>query len=266
MKVRRFSLRVFVPCVLGSLSLAFGQAQVAGPAQPSSTVAATMQQGLDALKSNQPQQALDLFEQALKANPNDPAANLLAAAAALNLYKGDLAVKYAETARDLDPGNWKVHTTLVAAYAAADKKEQRDQERSTLRKLHNDPRAPEAMQTNGFLLELFPMKQYKVEAIEYFQPVEKFHIYYRFVIRNSAGKRVWQMDVESNDFDQNSWAKAHPDEAAVGKRQFQLVGEDRDLHMDYRMFSGKPDYDMIRAQVVEVIKEQSTPFPGEAQQ
>jgi len=229
--------------------------------QPS--VAEMTEKGLEALKANQPQQALDLFEQALKVNPNDSAANLLAATAALNLYKGDLAVKYAEKARDLDPDNWKVHTTLVAAYAAAGKKDLRDQERETLRRLHDDPHAPDAMQTKGFLLEMFPIKQYKVEAIEYFHPVDKFHIYYRFLIRNVTGKRVWQIDVESNDFDQNSWAKAHPDEAAAGKRQFQLVGQDRDLHADYQMLSGTANYDTMRAQVVQVIQEQTAPFPGE---
>lgn len=225
--------------------------------------AAITQQGLDALKANQPQQALDDFQKALQANPDDAAANLLAASAALSLYKADLAVQYAEKARQIDPDNWKVHTTLVAAYAAAGKKAQRDQEREALRKLHDDPHAPEAMQTAGFLLEMFPIKQYRIEAIEYFRPVGKFHVYYRFLIRNAQGKRVWQIDVESNDFDQKSWAGAHPEDAAAGQRQFQIVGDDADIHTDYRMFSGAPDYDTIRAQVTNVIQAQTVPFPGE---
>jgi tetratricopeptide (TPR) repeat protein len=245
---------------------AFAQEQNASPASPQPTAGAAAEKGLDALRANQPQQALDQFQLALKENPNDAAANLLAATAALSLYKNDLAVKYAENARELDPNNWKIHTTLVAAYAGAGMKQQRDQEREMLRKLHDDPNAPDAMQTKGFLLEVFPVKRYRVEAVEYFHPVEKLHIYYRFVIRNAAGKRVWQIDIESNDFDQNSWAKAHPDEAAAGKRQFQIVGEDRDVHMDYHMFSGTPDYDMIRAQVAGVIQEQTAPFPGETSQ
>src|SRR5271170_4981107 len=240
-----------------------GLRQDAPATETPSSAASTTEKGLAALKANQPQQALDLFERVLQANPNDAAANLLAATAAVSLYKGDLAVKYAEKAREVDPNNWKVHTTLVAAYAAAGKKEQRNQEREILRKLHDDPHAPDAMQTRGFLLEMFPVKQYGIEAVEYFHPVDKFHIYYRFLIRNAEGKRVWQIDVESNDFDQNSWARAHPDEAAAGKRQFQLVGEDQDLHMDYRMFSGTPDYDAIRAQAVDVIQAQTAPFPRE---
>ena len=252
--------------VLVAVSITARAQETAQPAPTQPSVAEITQRGLDALKANQAQQALDFFEQALRSDPNDPAANLLAATAALNLYKGDLAVKFAEKARELEPDNWKIHTTLVAAYAAAGRKEQRDQEREVLRKLHDDPHAPDAMQTKGFLLEMFLVKEYKVEAIEYFHPVDKLHIYYRFIIRNAAGKRVWQIDVESNDFDQSSWAKAHPDDAEAGKRQFQLVGQDRDLHVDYHMFSGTPDYDSIREHIVQIIREQTSPFPGETAQ
>jgi tetratricopeptide (TPR) repeat protein len=237
----------------------------AGPQPSVSSTTSTEEQGLAALHANQPQQALDSFEQVLKTNPNDAAANLLAASAAVSLYKGDLAVQYAEKALQLDPKNWKIHTTLVVAYAQAGKQEQRDEERAILRKLHSNPNAPDAMQTSGFLVDLFPVKQYRVEAVEYFQPVGKFHIYYHFIIRNQAGKGVWQIDAESNDFDQKSWAQAHPDEAAAGDRQFQLVGDGGGVHTDYNMFSGKPDYDKIRAQVVAIVQAQTAPYPGEGQ-
>ena len=242
-------------------ALSFAQTAPAAPPVPAASTLS--EQGLAALKANHSQEALDDFQKALAAEPNNVTANLLAATSALNLYKGDLAVQYAESASRLDPGNWKVHTTLVAAYAAAGKKAQRDEERAALRKLHDDPNAADAMQTSGFLLEIFPVNQYRVEAIEYFKPVGKFHVYYHFVLRNAQGKRVWQIDAESNDFDQKSWAAAHPEEAAAGKRQFQLVGEDAGVHTDYSMFSGAPDYDAIRAQVVKVIEQQTAPFPGE---
>jgi tetratricopeptide (TPR) repeat protein len=253
--------------ILSCFPTAYGQAAPSNPPAPAAPAAAPQasptEDGLAALRANRPQAALDDFQKALQANPNDAAANMLAATAALSLYKGDLAVQYAEKARQLDPDNWKVHTTLVAAYAAAGKKVQRDEERETLRKLHADPHAPDAMQTSGFLLEIFPVKQYRVDAIEYFQPVGKLHVYYRFILRNAQGRRVWQIDAESNDFDQKSWAAAHPGDAAAGKRQFQLSGQDADLHTDYRMFSGLADYDLIRAQVVGVINAQTGPFPGE---
>jgi tetratricopeptide (TPR) repeat protein len=249
-----------------SLLLALALVVPAALAQPSAQPAGpTTEQGLAALHANQPRQALDIFEQVLHANPNDAAANLLAASAAVSLYKGNQAVAYAEKALQLDPKNWKVHTTLVVAYSEAGKKEQRDQERATLRKLHDDPNAPDAMQTSGFLLDMFPAQsssgQYRVEAVEYFHPVEKFHIYYRFIVRGSDGKPVWRIDAESNDFDQDSWARAHPGEAAQGKRQFQIVGDGGGVHTDYTMFSGAADYDKIRAQVEAIIQAQNAPFP-----
>jgi hypothetical protein len=188
---------------------------------------------------------------------------LYAAGAALELYQGDVAVQYAEKAKQLDPDNWKVHTTLVAAYAAAGRTQERNAERELLRKLHADPKAPDAMQTSGFLLEMFPVKKYRVDAIEYFQPIDKFHIYYRFIIRNQQGKRVWDIIAESNDFDEKSWEQAHQQQAAAGERQFQLVGNGGDVHVDYRMFSGKPAYDATKALVVQILNAQTAPFPGE---
>ena len=224
---------------------------------------ATVEQGVDQLKNHQPQQALATFQQVLAGNPNDVATNLYAAGAALDLYQGELAVKYAEKARQLDPDNWKVHTTLVVAYAVAGRTTQRNAERELLRKLHADPKAPDAMQSNGFLVDMFPVKQYRIEAVEYFQPLGKFHIYYRFLIRNQQGKRIWTISAESNDFDEKSWEQAHAQQATDGERQFQMVGEGDDSHVDYRMFSGKPVYDGVKAQVLQILNAQTAPFPGE---
>ena len=235
----------------------------ASPAQNTPPPQPTAQQGLDQLKNHQPQQALAIFQQLLQANPNDVAINLYAADAALQLYQADKAVPYAEKARQQDPNNWKVHTTLVVAYAMAGRTAQRDAERDVLRKLHADPKAPEAMQSNGFLVDMFPVKQYRIEAIEYFQPLGKFHIYYRFIIRNQQGKRVWTINTESNDFDEKSWEQAHAQQVADGERQFQMVGESGNKHVDHRMFSGKPLYDSVKAQLLQILNAQTAPFPGE---
>ncbi len=218
---------------------------------------------MEALKARQHQQARADFQHALAQSAGDAGLHLLAASGALEGYNGKLAVQCAGRARQLDTKNWKVHTTLIAAYAAAGDTGRRDSERAMLRRLHSDPAAPDAQQTSGFLVEIFPVKQYRVDAVEYFTPVEKFHIYYRFVVRPAAGRRVWQIDAASNDFDQRSWAAAHAQQAAAGERQFQLTGSYGDTRTDYRMFSGSPDYDRIRAMVVQIVSSQTTPFAGE---
>ncbi len=228
------------------------------PSSAGATAALTL--GMAALKAEQPKQALQDFQHVLQADPNNTSANLLASTAAVETFQGQLAVQYAEKAKQLDPRNWKIHTTLVAAYSAAGMAKQRDQERALLRQMHeNGP--PDARLATGFLLEMFPVGPYRVDAVEYFEPMGRFHTYYRFLVRRADGKRVWEVDVESDDFDQKSWAQANPAEAAVGNRQFQITGhgEDAGNSVDYRMFSGRPNYDNIRVMVVEILRTRGVP-------
>uniref|UniRef100_A0A372ITU6 Uncharacterized protein n=2 Tax=Paracidobacterium acidisoli TaxID=2303751 RepID=A0A372ITU6_9BACT len=251
---------------VAAVALFAGMQASAQSAAPAAQTRQKIDQGIADLKAGQDAQALAVLREAIAADPGNEAVLLLAADAALNLYQGPVAVQYAEKARAIDPNDWKIHTTLVAAYAAAGMRPQRDAERMLLRKYHSDPTAKDAEQTSGFLLEIFPVKQYRVEAVEFYRPVEKMHIYYRFLIRDQGRKRVWSIDAESNDFDETSWAKAYPKQAAEGQRQYQLTGHGTSINLDYRMFSGNPDYDTIRAMVVKIIEQQTAPFPGEAKQ
>jgi tetratricopeptide (TPR) repeat protein len=236
-----------------------------GPAAPTAVPGAgttnpTLSLGMAELQANRARQALIDFQEVLKTNPGDTAANLLASTAAVELFQGQLAVQYAEKARQLDPRNWKIHTTLVAAYSSAGMKQQRDQERTLLQELHRTG-AADARVATGFLVEMFPLGNYRVDAIEYFEPMGKFHTYYRFLVRRQDGHRVWEVDVQSDDFDQKSWAAAHATDATAGERQFQLTGHgDDNQEVDYRMFSGQPDYDDIRVMVVEALR--SHPIPA----
>lgn len=226
---------------------------------------------LAALRSGQSAQALAELQRILAADPSNVAANLYAATAALELYNGPLAVQFAEKARQLDPHDWKVDTTLVAAYAAAGEKDQRDALRAQLRQLHSSPGPADvdARAAHGFLLEMFPAmyhpsagpaETYHVDAIQYFEPVGELRTYYRFLIRRPTGPRLWEIDVQSNDFDEDSWARAHAAEAASGLRQFQLNGHsDTGEEVDYRLFTGKDDYDAFRAMVVGILTTQPLP-------
>lgn len=248
---------LLLACLAGPFSL--GQVQTAPPpiplvGLPSAGGGPTLAQGMAALKENQAREALNDFQRVLVSDPNNVAASLLASTAAVELFQGPLAVQYAEKAEKLDPGNWKIHTTLVAAYAGAGMKQQRDHERTLLRELHGTG-APDVRLATGFLVEMFPVGADRVDAIEYFEPVGRFHTYYRFLVREPTGKRVWEIDAQSDDFNQKSWAEAHPTEAAAGDRQFQITGQGDDGNtVDYRVFSGKPDYDNVRVMVVEALR------------
>jgi tetratricopeptide (TPR) repeat protein len=232
-------------------------------AAPQQQINAELDNGLAYLKGNQPEKALAAFQRVLQSDPDNATANLLAASSALNLYMADVAVDYAERARQLAPDDWRVDTTLVTAYAAAGNTKERDAVRAKLVALHASPNAPDAMKANGFLLDLFKVGKYRVEVVQYFRPIGKFHTYYRFLVRSQAGKRLWEYELQSDDFEQKSWAEAHPQEAAAGGRQYSLESDTGDTHTEYRLFSGDPGYDMVRAVVVRLLQERTTPFPAE---
>jgi tetratricopeptide (TPR) repeat protein len=233
------------------------------PEAAATSQTAGIDEGLRYLKSGQPDKALAAFEAVLQSDPDNATANLLAASAALNLYQGDVAVTYAEKARQLAPNDWRVDTTLVTAYSSAGKTKERDAERARLIALHESADAPDAMKANGFLLDMFRVKDYRVEAVQYFKPLGKFHTYYRFVVRSHAGKRLWEYDLQSDDFAQKSWAEVHAQEAAAGGRQYELESDTGDTHTEYRLFSGDPGYDAVRAVVVELLQSRTTLFPAE---
>lgn len=222
-----------------------------------------MQQGLAALHANQPQQALTLFQQAIAADPQDAAANLLAASTEITLFAPADAVRYGERALALEPGNWKVHTTLVTAYAMAGDVPHREAERGFLRKAHDNPALPDARATSGFLLDTFKAGMYNVDAVEYFKPLGKYNTYYRFLVRNNAGARVWTIEVNSDSLKQVSWAQEYPRPAKEGQRQFQIESAPGETHVEYRTFSGAPGYDYVKSQVVKILAAQAAPFPPE---
>jgi hypothetical protein len=119
------------------------------------------------------------------------------------------------------------------------------------------------MKANGFLLDLFKVKKYRVETVQYFKPIGKFHTYYRFLIRNMAGKRLWEYELQSDDFAQKSWASAHVQEAVTGGREYTLESDFGGSHVEYRLFSGNPTYDEVRAAVVQLLTDRTEPFPAE---
>ncbi len=273
--IRTGSVAVFALVMLVALTCvgqepATPPAPVQPPPQPPAQATeqasgnADLDEGLKYLRNNQFDKALASFQKVLNADPENATANLLAASAALNLFQGDGAVTYAENARRLAPNDWRVDTTLVTAYAVDGKTAERDAVRAKLVALHNSPDAPDAMKANGFLLDLFKVKKYRVEAVQYFKPIGKFHTYYRFLVRNMAGKRLWEYELQSDDFAQKSWAEAHAQEAAAGGRQYTLESDFGDAHVEYRLFSGNPSYDDVRAVVVQLLTERTEPFPGEA--
>ncbi len=223
-----------------------------------------LDQGLAALRAREPQQALALFQQALTIDPQSAQANLLAAAAEMDLFDGPDAAHHAERAQALAPEDWRVHTTLVTAYAMAGDLAHREREAAYLRKAHEDGTLPDAKQTAGFLLDRFRAGRWQVDAVEYFRPLGRYNTYFRFLVRDDKGVRVWVIEGNSDSLNQASWAQSYPRQAKEGQRQFQIESAQGPDHVEYKTFSGAPSYDYMKSQIAKIVEAHTEPWPGEA--
>lgn len=260
-------------CACWSAFFACGTALAASQsaAAPPSAVAgpppgeqAKIDSALSQMKQHQDAKALDLFGQVLAADPDNAQVNLLAAGAAIENFQPDLALKYAEKAHQLDPNAWQVHLTLLVADAGANRIKERDEERQLVRQFHSDGKHPDATQANGFMVDYFPLKSYRVRAVEYFSPIGKQHFAYRFLVYDQQRTLLWTVTLESDDLDQTSWATAHAELAKRGEREYSLEGYGVETHTTYRNYSGKPSYDDTKADVVKILNEHALPVapPG----
>jgi hypothetical protein len=226
-------------------------------------VQAEFQSGMDALRRHDPTQAMEAFRRAATENPQSYDANMMAASTALSLWQPREAITFGERAQAIDPADWRVATTLVAAYQMVGDKTKRDAERNLLDKAHGADPHGEAQRVSGFLEDRFRVGAYTVDGVEYFAPVGANRIYYRFVVQAKEGGPRWNLDVMSDARNQASWAAANPDKAAAGERQFQLAGADGTRREEYQGWTGRPDFDEVKGHITAMLRERTAPFPGQ---
>jgi hypothetical protein len=237
-------------------------AGAASSSAPKADERAKVSAAMEESRQHQDAKALELYDQVLAEDPGNAPVNLLAAGAAIESLQMDRALRYAQRAQQLDPSDWKVHLTLLVADSGVGRLKDRDEERKLVRQFHEDGKYPDAAQSNGFMVEYFPLKDYRVRAIEYFAPIGKERFSYRFLLYGPERAELWAVALESDDLDQASWAQAHKELAAAGQREYSLEGYGTGKHTTYRSYSGKPSYDEVRADAVKVLSEQIQSVPA----
>ena len=87
---------------------------------------------------------------------------------------------------------------------------------------------------------------------------------------DKAGNLYLTLSIESRDFDQPSFAKNHPKEAAQGLRGFSLdayretglnsAGQRTQTHYTYKFLVGQPSYDTVRQEFISVVNGKTAPI------
>jgi tetratricopeptide (TPR) repeat protein len=248
----------------GTVSAALAQASPQKPAAPPTAaavdpVSAHMSAGADALAAKNYARAASEFQAAVSLAPQNQQAQFWTGQALLYGGESRRAIPYLDAAHKLGLDSVGLHLALVEAYANADDRKQRDQERALLVSWHSDGKHPSLERAEGFRVEFITAGPHHINAFEYFEPTGERHARYRFTVRDSAQiiNAIYVLD--SADEYQADFAKLHPQEAADGKRRFALVkyvglNPEEARPVVYKYYNSEPDYEEVRTDVLRAVK------------
>ena len=243
-----------------ALLLHFGQTEAAPPLQTDQS--ALVKQATDAFNSQHYAQALPLFQRLMKAAPTNDIYAKYAAEAAISAGDTPFAIATLTPIEQRSPDDWQAMSILAHAYALAGNQQQRDAEIAKLVALHDRPGSPLAGHRD-FLLETVKVGDQQVAFYPAFAPWGPYRVHLIARVYDAVGKPGLRITLESGDIDQPAFAKQHPAEAAKGMRAFTLDGYAPDrkddsgaiiqTHFTYAFLVGKPDYDMLRQNILDIV-------------
>jgi hypothetical protein len=256
-----------------------GVAQSSAPVAPQSNTGVTapaatgvdqLAVGNQELQKEQYGDAEKFFADFLSKNPGRLDAQLCLGYAEFGLKKYDEAVKTYKEIIDKNPTGWPALKFLSEVYAAEGKWEDFD---AVQKQLHDAKEKNEAgtYSIGNDEIDLLYVGDERYIVREFYPLSGRSHIRYLFLHVDKQGKADFWITCESDDVDQISFAKMHPDLAAQGKRSFSLdthsapvkqpnggMTQSQGLIKFY--WDGEPTYEMVRADVLGSLQHKTSPM------
>lgn len=215
--------------------------------------------------------AQKFFTAYLRDNPSNLDALVLAGSAFFELKQYEDAAQSFLAAIKLQPSLWGAHKNLVIVYAAQGKWTEFDRERAVLKAARESGASGLSMKDADVIDVLYVgSEQYRV--FSYAELAGRLKMRYNFVHFGSDRKPDYWIVCESDDVDQTSFAKAHPQEAASGERSFSLdtnsapkpSADGKGLtrtHATIKFYpDGEPTYETVRSDVLKLLEHKLSPM------
>jgi tetratricopeptide (TPR) repeat protein len=245
---------------------------------------ALLKPGIEALKRGDNAAAVDALEPALAAYPDDLRVLRYTASAAMGANQNERALDLFHRALTKHPNQpWPLRLAVLQLEARLGQWSDFDRDLAALRAAKKSGTDHQLDSSNGFLIEEFDAGGKHVQVAIFPLFAGGYHTLYRFTLPKlataappvQASAQSPQLsrcenpdfrpyvDVESDDADQESFKKKHPDLAAKGERSYSLdiyaAPCSQGLIKFY--FDGEPSYETIRADVVKALT--YTPKPNQ---
>ncbi len=250
----------------GSLTCAAQQ-----PLPPSLT--ADQQALFDAAKKDfgehHPEAALQKMKQLHAMVPENPTVTDGAAETAVTLGDDAYALSLLEPWTARHPEDSFALEWLARAYAETGDAADRDQTVAAVLKLHETTTDEQFKHADRFVVERVKLASGNLDISYALVPFSRYHIYMLGRQVDASGALVRQITLESNDMDQISFAKEHPNLVAKGMRRFSMDtysaskagpnGTSTQTQSLIRFMDGQPTYDDTKARMLKVANGDISP-------
>jgi tetratricopeptide (TPR) repeat protein len=263
---------------VGATGLAGQTANPLGTPSPSAPEEAAkrdalLEPGLQALKAGDAAGAVAAFQSALKAFPNDLQVLTDSAEAALFAHQDEAALGFFQRALAQHPDDpWHLRLGMMLAEARLQRWEAFEKDLTAL-KAAKQGGDRELQASTGFIVDAFEANGVSVQVVYYPLLAGHFYTLYRFLLPKAATQQEPvasqgqsadrcknpnfrpYLDVESDDVDQETFRKEHPELAAKGERSYSLDTYPAPCSQGLIKFysEGEPRYEMVRWDVEKIL-------------
>jgi hypothetical protein len=212
--------------------------------------------------------ALSGFKVLLAALPDDSVLSKFASEAALNSGNNEYAVKTLKPVAAANPDDWQAAALLTRAYAQSGDAKERDAGIAKMMELEQKGLVPQRVR--DYVVEQIKLGDKTLTIRTSLTPWGQFHVYAIGELTDANGQRLFRVALESDDVDQASFGKEHPDEAAKGLRRFSLdgyqdsapndQGQRTTTHSTYKFLDKQPTYAETREEFLKIAEGQTKAF------
>jgi hypothetical protein len=206
--------------------------------------------------------ALAGFKQLLSELPGDTMLSKFASEAALNGGDTGFALATLKPLAAANPDDWQAAALLTRAYAESGDAAGRDTGIAHMLDLRHKGATPPGLR--DYVVEFVKIGDKTLIIRTSLEPWGGYHVYAVGQLADSDGKVSFRVALESDDVDQVSFAKEHPQEAAKGMRRFSLDGyTDSGVNTNgqktqsqslYKFMDGQPSYAVLREEFIQIAK------------
>jgi hypothetical protein len=173
------------------------------------------------------------------------------------------ALVYWSRLKVLDPEDWGLRIKLIQAYEASGQRKERDAERARLIKLRKGSSDAGLRKLRFYCRDQFVVSKARVMVFEYFELEGDEAVRWSFNVFNADGRSVKARYTLGSFRITNAIAREQK-LIKPGERLFHLDGyqQDGQAHEFFASFVGEPDYDRVKAAVLEILQGKRKPRSG----